>query len=444
MTRVAVITATVPGREELLAEARASVAGQTIRAEHVVVADDHRAGAWHARNVGARAAGPGVEWLAFLDDDDLLDPDHLEALLAEADRTGADVVYSPPRGHRPRGIAQPFDRDALEAGNYIAVTSLVRRRAFDAVGGFPDTYAEDYALWLLLARLGYRFARVDRPTWTYRRQTSSKSTARPRGVADAARAAAKVTDRPYVLHAATFQRDGHPRSRNLLRQLAGDAHRPDTLRLYDNGSTTPGARRWLDTLERTGRYGVDVVRWGPARGIYAMWNDHLRRAVEALEADRSGRRHFAAVLNNDLTLPDGFLHHLGDALYRAHPDVAAVYPDWPRGWPSPTEVTGELRRTAGTRNLGGLSGFAFLLDVEVIRSGAVPYIDEAYLWLCGDGDLVVNVQRAGLTAAAVVGLPVGHVGGATGKAHPWTVEQGRRDFARSREPGRHNAPRGDR
>lgn len=242
----------------------------------------------------------------------------------------------------------------------------------------------------------------------------------------------------HVLHASTFQREGHRRTRNLLRQIAGDQHPPDELVVYDNGSEDPVAVAWLDTLEQTGRYAAEVVRWGPARGIYAMWNDALRCAVDALASERYGRRHFAAILNNDLDLPPGFLHALGTALDDAPADVAAVYPDWLLGWPCDSTPTGELRRTTGTRNLGGLSGYAFVVDVAPIADGRVPYIDEGYLWLCGDGDLVSSIEAAGLTAAAVVGLPVGHVGGATGKAHPWTRAQGRRDMDRSRLAGGHN------
>lgn len=166
---VAVIIPTLPEREALLEEALASVEHQTIRPDEVHVGvDQFNDGPAAARN---RLAGQTkAEWLAFLDDDDLWYPHHLETLLANAH--GADVVYPDCdfAGENPGIICNAdFDRERLERGNYIPITALVRRAAFNAGGGFSaeDRY-EDWGLWLRLSRLGARFVHVPVVTWCYR------------------------------------------------------------------------------------------------------------------------------------------------------------------------------------------------------------------------------------------------------------------------------------
>lgn len=114
--------------------------------------------------LAAQAKG---EWLAFLDDDDLLEPDHL--LLLEAYTAEADVVYSycTVEG-RNFPLNFEFDADSLRQGNYIPVTTLVRKVKFDEVGGFGDEKLEDWGLWLRLLDAGARFVCVPIVTWTYR------------------------------------------------------------------------------------------------------------------------------------------------------------------------------------------------------------------------------------------------------------------------------------
>jgi GT2 family glycosyltransferase len=248
------------------------------------------------------------------------------------------------------------------------------------------------------------------------------------------------TDRPYRLHAMIPMRDKHGLTRNVCRELAVDREDFDELWLYDNGSTNRAARDWLNTVAETGRYRAEVIRWGPAHGIYAMWNHAIQRAAfDALCGAVVGdeRPVYLAILNNDLILPPGFLKTLGDALFAAEPDVWVTYPDWQRGWPAPIDFAAierrELRRTRGTRNLGGMSGYAFLLDVETFVEYVPELIDERYLWHSGDGDLVTKIQREGGTAAAVVGLPIGHLENATSTDTDWTTRQGKADRRLFRE-----------
>lgn len=153
----------------MLERARASVADQTSPpAAHLIAVDYAARGPAVLRNELARVAPS--EWLAFLDDDDWLDPIHLEALLSLAGE--ADVIYPDVRFDGPplprRYLPGPFDRDALRDHGCFPITLLCRAERFWSVGGFPEgARYEDWALWNLLADAGARFAFLPAVTWTY-------------------------------------------------------------------------------------------------------------------------------------------------------------------------------------------------------------------------------------------------------------------------------------
>lgn len=167
---VTVVTATIPGREDYLARAEASILAQTVACEWAVCRDESGRGSAWARNTAAATAD--TEWLAFLDDDDELLPDHVAWLLQGAQ--SADVVYSLPHPDGKTPPVGPYNPVRLRAGNYIPVTALVRRSLFEQVGGFPDVYAEDWALWLALTDVGARFRFVPVATWIYHTTPGSK------------------------------------------------------------------------------------------------------------------------------------------------------------------------------------------------------------------------------------------------------------------------------
>lgn len=166
---VAAIIPTIPERALTLQAALASVRAQTRPVDQVCVATDAlREGPSSARNRAVLEST--AEWLAFLDDDDVWFPNHIETALAHCD--GADVVYtdcelSGPHNHP--AVNQDFDPFTLSLHNYIPVTALVRRSTFLAAGMF-DTSArfEDWALWQTLAGMGARFVHVPVVTWQYR------------------------------------------------------------------------------------------------------------------------------------------------------------------------------------------------------------------------------------------------------------------------------------
>jgi glycosyltransferase involved in cell wall biosynthesis len=113
-----------------------------------------------------------TEWVAFLDSDDELYPDHLKLCARYARLTGVDVVYPGWDGEDLTGMfGRPFDPALLERANYIPVTVLARTEAIRTAGGFqahPDENGdpcEDWGLWLAMTGQGAKFGHLPVKTW---------------------------------------------------------------------------------------------------------------------------------------------------------------------------------------------------------------------------------------------------------------------------------------
>lgn len=113
-----------------------------------------------------------TEYVAFLDSDDELYPDHLLRLARYIRLTGVDVAYPGWDGPDPTGMqGKPFDPVLLQQANYIPVTTLCRTSAVHDAGGFqahPDDTGdpcEDWGLWLAMADNGARFGHLPVKTW---------------------------------------------------------------------------------------------------------------------------------------------------------------------------------------------------------------------------------------------------------------------------------------
>lgn len=163
-----VLTASIPERALMLTEAMASVQAQTHKpVAHLVGVDHHRRGAPAIYNGLARSVRTG--WMTFLDDDDLLDTDHLETLVANSD--DADIVYSACHlegEHTFLNYGLPFTPELAKERSIIPITALVRRTLFNKAGGFKDEDGYDFEFWRRCLALGARVRQVTRCTWTYR------------------------------------------------------------------------------------------------------------------------------------------------------------------------------------------------------------------------------------------------------------------------------------
>lgn len=179
---VSVVIPTIAPRRALLDRAVESAQLQTLGRDAVdiiVVEDKQHLGAAATRNRGLSFAE--TPWTAFLDDDDTLEPEHLEKLLAYAQRLDADLVY--PWFHLPNGtdpfpdrFGVPFDAAELARRNYIPVTVLARTVAIQAVGGFRAlntstepgaSPCEDWGCWQAMLAAEARFVHLPERTWTW-------------------------------------------------------------------------------------------------------------------------------------------------------------------------------------------------------------------------------------------------------------------------------------
>lgn len=185
--------------------ALASVAGQSIAPEEVVVVDDASddgtaevARRWasvlpltvirQVENTGPagarrRALESSISPLvALLDADDVWRPDHLSSLLAcwsvhggiatsDASRWSPDHSFRRRTHRRHFPVPPPAEqhREILRT-NFVFVGSLFARADYDAAGGFRDGYsgAEDWDLWIRMIRNGVRVQSTGLTTCMYR------------------------------------------------------------------------------------------------------------------------------------------------------------------------------------------------------------------------------------------------------------------------------------
>lgn len=184
---ITVVIPTIPGREQLLTRALDSAAAQTLTPAGIVVElDETGTGAAATRNRAlAHVATP---WVAFLDDDDQLDPEHLLTLARAQVDTGADLIWP---WFRVVGGTDPFPANRGRQWDpadphQFPINVLLRRELLTTLGGFqtvPDgaldpagnRAGEDWHLWLALSELGARFHHVDVETWTWNHHAANTS-----------------------------------------------------------------------------------------------------------------------------------------------------------------------------------------------------------------------------------------------------------------------------
>lgn len=164
----------------MLLRAQLSVSLQTYPADAISIAQDvdHR-GAGVTRQRALDAAQ--TDWVAFLDDDDMLMANHLDVLIQAALEHDADYVYSyymvRDAGHNDRPDVDPlghFNRPFDTADPHqTTVTTLVRRELAQAARfSAPEAemvdgqvYGEDFQFTVDCCRLGAKVVHVPQRTW---------------------------------------------------------------------------------------------------------------------------------------------------------------------------------------------------------------------------------------------------------------------------------------
>jgi glycosyltransferase involved in cell wall biosynthesis len=146
----------------------------------VRVLRQQNAGHVKARNNGSRLATG--EWLAFLDADDVWQPDKLSKQVARADERTA-VVYTERANfgeveritERQSATQDLLEGDLFEPlltrGNFVTVSSvIIRKDVYDRLGGFEESLrvCEDWDLWLRYTAQGGLIGVVREPLTRYR------------------------------------------------------------------------------------------------------------------------------------------------------------------------------------------------------------------------------------------------------------------------------------
>jgi glycosyltransferase involved in cell wall biosynthesis len=179
-----------------LGKAIESAMGQTVPPSKIIVVNDGStddtaqvAGRYPVTLINQTNQGPSrtfnagicrsdTEFFALLSADDLFHPRFLEytlpALAANPD-IGFAYTHAVTFGNEHAVLyTQEYDLRQLGRGGYMGGGCLMRRTAFDAVGGFDPalSHGEDWDLWLSLAEQGIRGKLVPRILFGYRKHGS--------------------------------------------------------------------------------------------------------------------------------------------------------------------------------------------------------------------------------------------------------------------------------
>jgi glycosyltransferase involved in cell wall biosynthesis len=316
---VTIVSAVIPSYNSAryLAQAIGSVRAQRRPVDEIIVVDDcssddsarlaaslgarclstgKNGGPARARNAGIEAARGDV--IAFLDADDWWDPGHTEAVIGLLERfPEAGVAFSRIRrcgawsGESARFIPehQPMDvfRVSLRDNIVPQMAVAVRRDALLAAGGYDETmrYAEDYDLWLRLARRHVPFVCTHEVTANYRGH-DSQATEQPLELIRGAYEARQRVYRSVLAEDAGAAEPVAAELRAVWERLLRQAWRSRDPAFYalalDLGDLVPGSagiqRRW-----RRAR-----MLWPAWLAATRLWDRIPPKAQQALRAPLRG------------------------------------------------------------------------------------------------------------------------------------------------------------
>jgi glycosyltransferase involved in cell wall biosynthesis len=396
MARVTVCIPSIEGRENLRMKAKASVANQTIDADIIIEIDYYGEGPAVLRNRMLEKVE--TEFVAWLDDDDIMYETHLEDLIKVADEEGADIVYPWFDCNSKDPIAKfegkPWSNDNP---HIFPVTHLARTEKIREIGGWPipdyssgrKNGGEDIMLIRRMAKSGFKIVHLNKRTWLWNHKSKNTSGLPSKAQKIYKKQKPEKSGQNFIVIPVKNRLEI---TKQLIDELIAQAEYKKIF-VYDNGSTD-GTAEYIDGLGR----GVERI-WTPKMSIYEMWNDGWSRC------QKLHRYPNVAILNNDIKIPKKFISTMATHL-RKEKGVWAVYPDYKKIKRKPD---GTITKTKGTYRKGGLSGFAFMIKGEM----PIEKIDTRFQWWYGDDDLVYKIEKKGYTAARINGLVINHISGAS-------------------------------
>jgi GT2 family glycosyltransferase len=405
----------------------------TARDERIVLTkNERRGGISGASNRGLELANG--EWIAFLDHDDLLEPDaifqHVKWLQTRRD---ADLIYSDEDKLTEEGLDSPIFKpdwspDYFLSCNYICHFTLIRAAVLKEVGGFRSEFdgAQDYDLFL---RVTERTSRIDHiPQVLYHWRRSPGSTAdnirRKPGSLETGRLALeghleRQAVRGHVTvdwrtHAYWIKRDlveAKPISiiipvRDRVELLARcvesitreTTYAPYEIVIVDNDSRNDETRAYLSTtkhrvLNYSGPFNYSAINNFAVEQTTAPWLLFLNNDTEVIDGDwlttmaEHIQRPEVGAIGPRLLYPDDTVQHGGIVV-----GVGGIAEHAFRGFPA--EAPGVCRQLQVTRNYSAVTGACLLTRRDVFNK--VHGFDEEQLPVTfSDVDLCLKIRRAG-------------------------------------------------